>query len=116
TQAAAATVNAGSGFMLINNGGAAFTQGGTLTAGTVEIQNTAALSVGTITAGLVVLEPVGATTETGIITANFLAVNDTGGNAVLESANVVGTLAARLTAAGGAFSVDNGAKALTIGK
>ena len=56
TQTAATTLNAGSGDITIDNGGAAFTQSGTFTttsntATAVTIQDTAALSVNVITTG-----------------------------------------------------------------
>ena len=104
TQAALTAVNPGAGAILIDNGGAAFTQGGTLTtasalAAAITIQNTAALSVGTIAAatGGVVLgiagKPVGATSETGIVTALSLSGNSAGGLA-LNDANALGQFTA----------------------
>jgi hypothetical protein len=103
TQTAASSV-LGAGRILIDNGGAVFTQGGTLSAGgatqpAVTIQNTAALSVGTITApnGGVALgstgKAVGTVTEAGSITAASLAGNTTG-NVTLDGNNAISNLGA----------------------
>src|SRR5581483_6096161 len=77
TQGAETTVYTGSGTILIDNGGKAFTQNGTLRSTSsatpaVTVENTGALSVGTIDApGGVALGkqglPVGAVSETGTI-------------------------------------------------
>ncbi|MBV9585011.1 MAG: hypothetical protein JO213_09030, partial [Alphaproteobacteria bacterium] len=121
TQTAGATVNAGSSPILIDNGGAAFNQAGTLTtAGTgtaVTIENTGTLSVGTITvpSGKVVLGTaggaVGPITETGIITANLLIGNSVGG-ASLTDANAVNALGPFINAGSGLFAFTD-AEALT---
>lgn len=121
TESAGTAVNTGTGPILIDNGGAAINQNGTLTtAGTgtaVTIQNSGTLSVGTITApnGTVVLGnatgPVGATSETGIITANLLTGNSLGG-VTLTDANKINTLGPFVSA--GLLDFTN-AQALTAG-
>ena len=52
---------------------------------------------------------------TGAITAGALSVTDSGGQAVLEAPNAVGTVAASLTTSGSAFSFADGTTALTVG-
>src|SRR5260370_548008 len=105
----------------VGNGGGGFTQGGQLaatnaTAAGVTIQNTAAVSVGTVNAasGTVVLGAtgvaVGTTIEAGIITANTLT-GLSNSSVTLNQANVIGNLGPFTT--GGDFSLVNAA-ALTV--
>jgi hypothetical protein len=118
TQIAGTTLNAGAGDILIDNGGAAFTQAGTITTTSndttaVTIQNTAALSVNDITTGAtgtvtlgIAGKTVGATTQTGggIITAGTLTGTSTS-SVVLTGPNQIANLAAFTTS--GAFTLDN---------
>jgi filamentous hemagglutinin family protein len=118
TQTAATTLDAGAGDIVIDNGGAAFTQSGTITttsntANAVKIQNTGALSIMTVTTGAtgsVTLGATGATvgaiTETagGVITAGTLAGRSTG-SVALTGANAISNLGAFI--ASGAFSLNN---------
>jgi hypothetical protein len=123
TQTAGTTVNAGSGAILIDNGGANFAQNGTLTTtnagAAVTIQNIGTLSVGTITAtnGTVALgtasKRIGVTTETGAIAAATLTTQSSGG-ASFNGQNRIGTLAASTNTGGGGFAL-NDVTALTVG-
>ena len=126
TQTPGTTVNAGAGTILIDNGGAAFTQSGTLTtanasAAAIMIQNTGPLSVGTIsvgTGGTVVLgtpaAPVGPATETGTITAAVLTGNAVGG-AALTGAKQIGTFGPFNNASSGLLSFTDAQPLTTAG-
>jgi uncharacterized repeat protein (TIGR01451 family) len=51
----------------------------------------------------------------GTITAGALSTNNSAGNAILEAANSVGTLATNIAAAGGVVSFNDGSSALILG-
>ena len=82
-----------------------------------------------LSAGLALNQAVGAGTGTvrlvetgavsqalaGAITAGSLSVTDTAGQVVLDATNVVGTVAANVTFAGGAFTLNNGTTSLIDG-
>ena len=120
TQTAATTLDSGAGAITIDNGGAAFTQSGTITTtgAAVTIQNTAALSVKTITtgaAGTVTLTANGAITQAtgGVITTGTLTGSSVGTTSLL-GANAITTLGAFTTTSGGNFLLKD-TSGLTVG-
>jgi hypothetical protein len=125
TQSAGTTLDATSGVIVVNNGGRAFTQAGTLqttndTVNAVKLLNTGALSIGTITvgtgAGTVTLGipglAVGPVSETGSITAATLN-GTTQNGATLNRANLLSQIGAFTNTGTGDVAITNAAS-LTV--